>query len=638
MNYKIFPATITPEGKKVPLVRDWANEATNDPAVHKQWIEFFKDRIKVWGLPTGKINGLWALDIDQKDGLSGFDSLREMGVGALPQTAWQSTPSGGMHLFFSTPQDIHYPTSVNVESKLDTRGDGGFVWWYQPHFEVPMIEAPMWVWGLKKPKKEKPQVVEGTVIPMDPLQALEKFNTCIEAVKNAAQGERNHNLNIQAYLVGQIVASGAVTHDYALEELKKAAMFSGLPEREAYATIMSGLGGGVNNPLTHPFGVTAPKPAFNIPEIKRPEPRGRWTPAKTTVAQLKDYSKLKKPQLFKDWATEDIHLTSAIGGVGKTTIKLFEAVCLAQGEPFLGFECQQPGSTLFIIGEDSEAKLQAMLGRMCTQLGLFNPGNEHKLQAVLDNVWIKRAKKMKLVKEDPRTKNFTTDDENLVMIKEAIEDIKPKNIIFDPIAMFWGKESGGNDMAMALAETMQEIQECSDACVDMITHIGKDSHTKKDVSQFSGRGGTALANHSRVVRTLLKLNDNEYKELTGEELGDKTAIYCHVSKFSDGSPLLDKPFIILRDGYVFERKEIAKVKADTGETSVTKMKQLVFSYIKLKNKPISEKEITSHFYMHEPRLNKTECKAIVTSLSLEGLIEETTGDLSIDKTWWQFKS
>jgi len=434
-----------------------------------------------------------------------------------------------------------------------------------------------------------------------------------------------------------LVASGAVGKEFALESLKAAAIYSGLPQREAYATIMSGLGGGQINPLTHPFGTTKPEAAFPIPEPLIVEPRKRWTPSFATIDMLKDFTKLRKPQLFEHWSTEDLHLTSAIGGVGKTTIKLFESVCLALGEPFLGFECKQPGLTLFIVGEDSEAKIYAMLGRMCTQLGLMEPGQEHRLNAVLRNIVVKRAKDICLVEADPKTKDFKISQDALEKLSEAITDLKPKHIVFDPLTMFQGPEAGGNDMAKAMMRTLQEVQEMSDACVDVVNHIGKDSHTKKDVSQFSGRGATGVANHSRVVRTFLKLNESEYYDLTGEDLGDKTAIYCYVSKFSDGSPLLDKPFIILRDGYVFERKEIVKVKSEDGVVNMTQTKQEVYQYIKKQNKPVSEKQITSEFYLREPRINKTEAKSIVTVLQLEGLIVEVPGDESIDRHWWQVK-
>jgi len=625
MSFKIFPATILDDGRKVPLIKDWANQASADPEVQRQWCEFYKDKIKLWGLPTGAVNNIYALDIDVKDGVSGFDSLKSLGVNELPRTAWQSTPSNGLHLFFQ--YDSRYnANTVNTELKLDTRSDNGFCWWYNPDFTIPLAPIPNWIDRIVvKNKKDKIEITDQSqIVKLEPSLAIDTFNNSIEAIRNAAQGERNHTLNTHAYVVGKLVAAGALGSEYAYEKLKEAAQFNGLDPREAHATIMSGLGSGVQNPMTHPFANTPVEPSIRIPELTVIEPRPRWTPKFGTLAMLTDWTKLKKPQLFEDWSTEDIHLTSAVGGVGKTTLKVFEAVCLALGEDFLRFKNITPGRTLFIIGEDSEEKLYATLGKMCKDMGLLKQENEHKLQAVLNNVIFKRSSDICLVMQDPRTRTFIPNEEALTRVKEAIDDLKPKQIVWDPIAMFWGSEAGGNDMAMALSKAMHHIQSYSNASVDMITHIGKDSHTRKDLSQFSGRGGTALANHARVVRTLLKLNADEYKEETGLELGDgQTAILCNVSKFSDGSPILDKPFVILRTGYLFERVDCIEKTDQQKSNDVSKEKDEIYKWLKANSteeRPVTQKDLADIMVLSG--IKKNVSKSVVTMLKLEKLIEE----------------
>lgn len=638
--FKVFPATILDDGRKVPLLKDWVNQASADPAQHKQWSEFYGDRIKLWGLPTGAVNGIYALDIDVKEGISGFDSLKSLGINELPTTAWQRTPSNGLHLFFQYhPQ--YSANTVSKELKLDTRSDNGFCWVYNPDFSIPLAPIPQWIDLVtrKQNKKEKQNVTADNIVLLDPGISLESFNKSLEAIKNAGQGERNHTLNTHAYVVGKLVSGGALSRDYAYEELKKAAVQIGLDPREAHATIMSGLGSGTQNPMTHPFANSPSAPAIHIPEPLQPVVRPRWTPSFGTYAMLTDWTKLKKPQLFEDWSTEDITLTSAVGGVGKTTLKLFESVCLALGQPFLGFKNIQRGRTLFIIGEDSEGKLYAMLGKMCKDLGLFEPGREEELRTVIDNVVFKRASDVCLVMQDPRTRTFVPNLESLDKIKEAIDDLSPKQIIFDPIAMFWGPESGGNDMAMALSKAMQELQIYSNACVDMITHIGKDSHSRKDLSQFSGRGGTALANHSRVVRTLLKLNENEYKEETGRELGDnQIAMLCNVSKFSDGSPILDKPFVILRTGYLFEAVECLEKSEYEKSNDVSKEKDTIYQWLKAnstEDRPVTQKDLVEVMVL--AGIKKTTTRSVVTILKLDRLIEEPEHVDSLIGKWLRVK-
>ena len=135
-NFKIFPHGVLPDGRKIPLISEWERNASADPAQHKLWVEQFGERIKGWALPVG-LNGLYALDIDVKDGRNGFEYLKSKGL-ELPQTAWQQSPSGGVHLFFKDDPSLNLKNTVNRETGLDTRGNGGFVWLYQPHLEIPL--------------------------------------------------------------------------------------------------------------------------------------------------------------------------------------------------------------------------------------------------------------------------------------------------------------------------------------------------------------------------------------------------------------------------------------------------------------------------------------------------------------------
>jgi len=624
MSFKTFPYTILPNGKRIPLIDDWQNKASADPEQHRIWVEQFRDRIKGYALPMGAINGLYALDIDVKDGRNGFEYLKSQGI-QLPNTAWQQTPSGGCHLFFRYDPNDGLKNTVNREIGIDSRSDNGFVWLYDIQNLQNIQPVPEWVKTIvRKPINHiDPTQLNTYQIPSHIGQ--QKFNEALDMLRNAQEGERNHTLNKVSYMIGQLVAAQAVPYDYAYEQINQVARSIGLEPFEIQATSLSGLKGGAANPLTHPFGDAPPAPALKIEApLPQAETPSRWTPKFATLDMLSDWSKLKRPQLFEDWSPQDILLTSAIGGVGKTTIKLYEAVCLGLGDPFLGFKCLNPGRTLFIVGEDTEAKLYAMVGRIAKQIGLYEPGQEYRLQAVADSVIIKRAKDVPLVAFNKALNNYVPNTESLGKIQQAIEDLRPKQIVFDPIGMFAGPESGGNDAARAMMETMQIILDMSDAAVEMISHIGKDSHTRKDTGQFSARGATAIANHSRVVRTLLKLNEDEYRDATGEDLEDETtAIQCFVSKFSDGSPILDKPFIILRKGFAFSKKDIPlKMQSLGGDNAKDKLRVLEFiRRNSTEDRPLTPQVIADHFYMETPRINKIMTKTFLGLLQFERVIE-----------------
>jgi hypothetical protein len=555
---KVVPITLNHEGQKVPLIMGWKEKCSSDPEQIKQWQEFFRDRLKFFGAPCGAVNNIVVLDIDVKNDQNGFDTLKLLNLD-LPKTWWQATPSGGMHFFYKYDANRETGNKVKFLPGLDLRSTGGWCGLYNLNTDEPLADMPDWIWEHCQ-KKQREQSPTSHIATVSPEIGMEIFNSALDAIRNAPAGESNNTLNVQSYLVGQLIASGGVSREYAEQELFRAGRDRGKPEYECKATITSGIDGGLKNPRTLDLPKQGPQLMIKIPALIPDAPTlpDRWTPHFMTRSDLLNRSKLKKPQLFENWSTEDIHLTSADGGTGKTTLKLYEAICLALGEPFLGFRCYSPGRTLFITGEDTAVKLSAMIGAILNQMGFLDgsPENEAKIDVVLSSIIIKKDADLCLIAKD-RFNFLTVNRDALNKVMQAVDDLQPRMIVWDPIASFWGSESSVNDMNKAVAKFMGELQERSNACVEMINHIGKQSSTSKDLSQFAGRGGTGLPSHSRVVRVLQAMNTEEYRDKTGLELEEgKSAMLCNVGKFTDGSPLYMKPFIIVRDGFLFSRQAV----------------------------------------------------------------------------------
>lgn len=644
MNWKVFPAYYNHEGQKVPLLKgvNWRTAASNDPEQIRLWQEIYRDRIKFWGVPCSE-NGIFVLDVDAKkptNDACGWDSLKELGI-ITPNTLIQETPSGGHHIIFKAPEGVHCPTTVNKKLGLDTRGDGGWMAYYGKIInpQAPLMEAPEWLFKLvnksMKPKSEQ----TGTPVAMLPEIANAIMLQCIENIRIAPQGESNNVLNIEAYKVGQLVAAGSVSREYAEEALYKAAIDRGKPPYEAKATINSGLGGGLKNPITAPFPASAPIAKISIPAP--PEPEGRWTPNYLTVNDLLNTNKLRKPQLFQDWSTEDIHIVTGDGGTGKTTLQLYEAICLALGDRFLGFNCKQRGKTLYITGEDTEAKLAAMIGQIMRQMGLVDnngptSGNAEKVQMILESIVIKKDSDMTIITQDKQ--GFL--HPNLVAyekVAQAIEDIKPSMVIIDPISAFWGSEAKLNDMNKAVNKWNGKIVETFKVCLVMINHMGKSSSSNKDMSQFAGRGGSGLPSNARVSRVLRSLSPEEYTEMTGNTLeGDKSAMLCNVNKFSDGSPLFNKPFIIIRDKFLFARENLTTGKIKEMEKQMSDIER-IFTYVKterVSGRYPTRKVVIGFFATQNDKISKERCDQALNMITYAGHIgdkfrEIDNPDLSI---------
>jgi len=172
---------------------------------------------------------------------------------------------------------------------------------------------------------------------------------------------------------------------------------------------------------------------------------------------------------------------------------------------------------------------------------------------------------------------------------------------------------------------MSELVDVSGACVEMINHMGKASSSAKDMTQFAGRGGSGLPSNSRVSRVLRSLDANEYQDHTGELLEEnKSAMLCMINKFTDGSPLLNKPFVILREGFLFSRKSILGQKEKEIENKMTDTER-VFAFIKESRrlgKWPTKSVVVGHFMAQSESISEARIKRAIDLLHFSGHLGE----------------
>jgi len=105
---------------KTPYVKFGVNAATTDEAQIRQW--WSKWPYAAVAVNCGK-SGLFALDLDCKDGRNGWAYYRDRMRDYFPDDgAFHTiTPTGGIHIIYSGEGQ----SSTNVEIGVDTRGRGG---------------------------------------------------------------------------------------------------------------------------------------------------------------------------------------------------------------------------------------------------------------------------------------------------------------------------------------------------------------------------------------------------------------------------------------------------------------------------------------------------------------------------------
>jgi hypothetical protein len=255
----------------------WEERATTDP-----------DRIRrAWsatpyniGVATGP-SGLVVIDLDtSKPGqdtapwaAEGIHDGEDI-LAALCEQAGQEWPGGtytvttgrgGTHLYYQHPtigphlRNTQGGTTGSLGWLIDTRAHGGYVVAagstvsgnpYTVAWPVDPAPLPAWLADRLTPKPLPPQqpvtVELGTGRHAAYVRAA--IARQIEQVTTAPEGTRNRALYLSALALGQLVAGGALSEQDVTGVLTRAAVDSGLWQREARRTIASGLRAGVARP------------------------------------------------------------------------------------------------------------------------------------------------------------------------------------------------------------------------------------------------------------------------------------------------------------------------------------------------------------------------------------------------------
>lgn len=114
-------------GGKVPSLKNWTKEYSNDTAQLEEWFLGTDNNV---GIVTGKPSNIVVIDVDVGD-VDGRKSiaLKEAEMNTfLPTTVTARTPSGGLHYFYRYPQSIDKIVGkVGILDGVDIRADGNQV-------------------------------------------------------------------------------------------------------------------------------------------------------------------------------------------------------------------------------------------------------------------------------------------------------------------------------------------------------------------------------------------------------------------------------------------------------------------------------------------------------------------------------
>lgn len=241
---------------KHPRVRGGLHAATTDPGQVDRWWHRWPDANV--GIRTGVESGLVVLDVDPRHG--GDASLGRLVAahGPLPPGRTVATGGEGTHLYFRHPgHKVSNDAGRRLGDGLDIRGDGGYV--VAPPSRHPsggryavvarggeIPAMPGWLIERLQAPVHAPRPPVDRFHRGDDTTAWAKaaLRGELERLEQAEPGSRNSTLNRVAFRLGQIIAGGQLDEAEVESLLIGGAVSIGLGEREAVATVHSGLHAG----------------------------------------------------------------------------------------------------------------------------------------------------------------------------------------------------------------------------------------------------------------------------------------------------------------------------------------------------------------------------------------------------------
>ncbi len=229
------------------------------------------------------------------------------------------------------------------------------------------------------------------------------------------------------------------------------------------------------------------------PDRTRPPAPAELIPTEAELAA----ARLAPRCIVKHCLYADVAALVAPGGTGKTTMLILEAVHIALGWPVWGLPVESPGWTLFVTAEDRREQFMARLREILAPLDL---SPEERARALWGcRVWDTTGEAVKLIRAA---------DGNVVLtdLADAIvatyKDDPPAVVIFDPLVSFGASEGMVNDNEQGIITAARRIVKGLDCCCRLIHHTGKGNAREGALDQYAGRGGSALADGSRMTSVL----------------------------------------------------------------------------------------------------------------------------------------
>lgn len=250
----------------------------------------------------------------------------------------------------------------------------------------------------------------------------------------------------------------------------------------------------------------------------------------------------------------DVGLVVAAGGTGKTTLVGWLAAHIVLGVEFCGRSIVAPGRVVILTAEDNRELLVARLRKVVSEMYPHGGMDWNEREAVMSAI----RDRIIIIDVSASVVRLTRIERDVVRVDTAAVDalagllgpLSPSLLVIDPAVSFGVGEARVNDAEQGLIEAARRLRAAIGCGVLFVHHTGKANAREKTEDQYSGRGGSALADGSRMVFVLNRLEPKDWQAQTGRALEPgETGLKISVAKLSYCEP--QAPLYVARKGYKF---------------------------------------------------------------------------------------
>ena len=531
------PSPMRTRGDKRPALADWRQFQTDlaSDAVFERW--FPASARPNMGMITGAASGnIVCIDLDDYNGPEAGAWWADVTLGIEPETWKQRTGGGGRQIFFRLPEGVtigNCRTAIGV----DIRGQGGFAM-LPPSLHMSG-DTYRWAEGCGPWEIEidtaTPRLVEAIKALIEehgggqsspaaqrtasPGNERDPFGATIDG-----REEKMRNL-IWARLItlwrecpildprGMETEMARAWADYertTKTRLQGVANADGLEREGRGLTAIRDHWTRALRKWDHEIAEegrkepVAPKPAASEPFLTATPPRASTAAngIKATPFEYIDPSSIPPRAWIYDrhYIRKFVSTTVAPGGVGKTALKVVEALCIASGDPLLGVAPTERANVWFWNGEDPREEMDRRIMAAVLHYGLAP-------EKIVGRLFVDTGRETPIIIAEKTRDGAII---NAPVIEQVVATIKANGIgvvIIDPFVSCHRVTENDNGEIERVAKAWAHIADATNCAVELVHHVRKTNGN--EVTVEDGRGAVALLAAARAARAINRMSADE---------------------------------------------------------------------------------------------------------------------------------